>query len=120
MHQDSLMDIWERIRDLLRKLRGENRWRGTELHVLPKLQVRLQAENRGNRIQGMEVIIHLSDAEIEVWAEVIPGREKFHLKDFNHDMAAFVAHLTDLCRGAEYVQTNSKSANYRRKAEEAK
>jgi hypothetical protein len=114
MNQDNLMEIWERIRDILRKLRGENLWRGTELHLLPRKQLRLQAENRGSKETGKEVLIHLSDAEVEIWAELRPGGEQLYLKDFGHDMERYLLHITGICRGKAYLHTNSKVATYRK------
>lgn len=114
MYQDTLMDIWERIRATLRQLRGTNQWRGTELHLIHKLEVRLQVEPRGNHLTTKEIVIHLSDAEVEVWAEARPGGQQYYFKDFEHDLDAFITHLVELARGKEYLHTNSEKADYRK------
>lgn len=114
MHEDSLLEIWERIRAALRERRGDGLWRGNELHLIGKREIRLQAEPRGGKLRGQEIVIHLSDAEVEVWAEARPGGVQYYLKDFSHDLPGFIARLTDLCKGADYLHTHSDHADYRR------
>jgi hypothetical protein len=114
MSKDSLMNIWERVRNEIRRLRGINRFRGTETHLLPKRQVRLPAEFRGDRGSRGEYVIHLSDAESEVWLEEWPGNRRWNMEDFDMDLEALVRHAVDLCRGEDYLHTNSKEALYRK------
>ena len=105
MSKDSLMHIWERVRNEIRRLRGINRFRGTDLHLLPKKQVRLQAEMRGNGAVRGEYVIHLSDAESEVWLEEMPGSRHWGMEEFDMDLEALVRHAVDLCRGEDYLHT---------------
>ena len=107
------MHIWERVRDEIRRLRGMNRFRGTEVHLLPPKQVRLPAELRGDMTTGAEYLIHPSDAESEVWLEEHPGGKRWGIQEFDMNLEALVQHAVDLCRGQEYLRTNSKTAPYR-------
>lgn len=118
MYEDSLMEIWDRIRAALRELRGAGEWRGMEQHLIGRREIRLQLEPRGGTLRGQEIVIHLSDAEVEVWAEERPGGRQYYLKDFQHDLLGFVRHLTLLCKAGGYLHTNSARADYRRKKEE--
>ncbi|HHG84338.1 MAG TPA: hypothetical protein ENJ82_06270 [Bacteroidetes bacterium] len=114
MSQDSLEDLWERIRDEIRKLRGSNRFRGNEVHLLPRKEIRLPVEARESILQKAEIIIHLHEAESEVWAVYHPGGARWTLQEFDMDLAAFISFLADKCRGSAYLHTNSKTADYRK------
>lgn len=111
------MNIWERVRDEIRRQRGATRFRGVEVHLVPKRQVRLPAEPRGSRLGKREYVIHLSDAESEVWVQEVPGDRKWKIQEFDMDLEALVRYAVDLCRGEEYLHTNSKTADYRKELE---
>jgi hypothetical protein len=112
------MEIWERVRLGLRELRGAGEWRGNEQHLIGKREIRLQLEPRGGTLRGKEVVLHLSDAEVEVWAEERPGGRQYYLKDFQHDLIGFLRQLTALCGAGGYLHTNSSRADYRRNKEQ--
>ncbi|MBL0017021.1 MAG: hypothetical protein IPP17_11455 [Bacteroidetes bacterium] len=54
------LGVWEAVRDELRKLRGKNRFRGNEEHLLLRREVRIHRESRGNQLESGVVIIHLT------------------------------------------------------------
>ena len=118
MYEDSLMDIWERVRAVLQDLRGAGQWRGNEQHLIKRREIRLQVEPRGSLLNKKELVLHLSDAEVEVWAEERPGGRQYYLKDFQHDLPGFGGHLVALCKGGDYLHTQSDRALYRRAKEE--
>lgn len=107
------MNIWERVRDEIRRLRGMNRFRGQETHILPQRQVRIPAESRGGQMPFREMVIHLKEAESEVFVEEVPGGKQWTIADFDMDLDGLVGFAIDRCRGAEYLHTNSKTAEYR-------
>lgn len=115
MANEALESVWIRVRDELRKQRGMNRLRGTEVHLLPKRQVRIPIEARKSQLSRSELVIHLSEVEADLWALVEPDGKRFHIKDYAYNLPDFVAALVDTCRGDEYLHTNSKKAFYRRK-----
>lgn len=108
------MDIWERVRDEIRRLRGMNRFRGQEVHLLPQRQVRLPAESRAGRMPFREMVIHLKEVESEVYVEELPGGKRWTIADFDMDLDALVGFAVDNCRGGAYLHTNSKTADYRK------
>ena len=114
MDNERILELWERIRDELRRLRGLNRFRGNEVHILPKRIIRIPEENRQGNLQRGEFVIHLTDAESELWAEHWPGGEKLYLKDFEYGLTEFLGRIVDQCRGDHYLHTNSKTAKYRK------
>lgn len=114
MSKDSLHAIWERIRDEIRRLRGMNRFRGTELHLLPRKEIRLPVEARTGVLTKAEITIHLHEAESELYAIKHPGGQRWSIQEFDMDLTAFVGFLVDECRGATYLHTNSKTAAYRK------
>lgn len=102
------------IRESLRRLRGRNQWRGTEIFHEPKGLVRLQAEARGGELRDLEVHIHLQGTEMEIWAETVPGGRKFALKDYKMDVDAFMTDILEVLRGKPYLRTSSSNADYRK------
>lgn len=118
--QDHLHTIWERIRDEIRRLRGMNRFRGSEVHLLPRKEIRLPVEARESVLQTAEIVIHLDESESEIWAKKLPDGTRWALKDFDMDLAAFVERLIDECRGEPYLHTKSKKADYRQQFIEQK
>lgn len=103
-----------RLRDELRRQRGKNRFRGNEVHLLPKKQVRIPVEFRESRLRSSEITIHLTEVESELWALQEPEGRKWHIRDFEFDLGAFVAALVETARGGDYLHTNSKDAAYRK------
>lgn len=118
MANEALESVWIRVRDELRKQRGANRLRGSEVHLLPKRQVRIPIEARKSKLNRSEMVIHLSEVEADLWALVEPDGKRFHIKDYSHSLPEFITALVDECRGEAYLHTNSKRANYRSKENE--
>lgn len=108
--------IWESTRDELRKLRGSNLFRGRETHFQEKGIIVLEREFRGEGKKQGEVQIHLFHPE-GIEAVVLPENEKIKLNDFGGEMQTFLLFILKKCRGEEYLHTNSKTADYRRKTE---
>ncbi len=113
MVNEALESVWMRVRDELRRQRGLNRLRGTEVHLLPKRQIRIPVENRNSKLQQSEMVIHLNEVEAELWALLEPEGKRFHIKEYDYRLEDFVTALVDACRGNAYLHTNSKKANYR-------
>ena len=109
-----MVAVWVRLRDEIRQQRGRNQFRGSEVHLLPKQEVRIPVELRGGYPTGSEVVIHLSDLESELWAIQRPEGKRLHIQDFDFSLSSFVAAILEICRGKEYLHTNSKSAAYRK------
>lgn len=114
MANKSLESIWARVRNELRRQRGINRLRGTEVHILPKRQIRIPVENRRSKLQSSVMVINLSEVETDLWAILEPVGQRFHIKDYGYRLEDFINALVEKCRGAAYLQTNSKRADYRR------
>jgi hypothetical protein len=115
MSKDSLMDIWERVREEIRRQRGMNRFRGQETHLVNRRQVRIPLEFRAGKIELGEMVIHLREAESEVYVEELPGGKKWSMAEFDMDLNALVGFALDRSRGADYLHTNSGTADYRKK-----
>lgn len=112
---DRRYDTWEKIRDELRRLRGLNLFRGREEHLLPKGQVRIPVEPRGNdQMVPGEIIIYLSKTDSELYAVRYPQGDTLKLDEFGMDIRTFMEKIAALARGEGYLHTNSKSANYRK------
>lgn len=114
MVNEALESVWIRVRDELRRQRGMNRLRGTEVHVLPRRQVRIPVENRGSQLQSSEMVVYLNEVEAELWALLEPDGKRFHIKDYGYRLEDFISALVDTCRGDAYLHTNSKTADYRK------
>lgn len=114
MVNEALESVWMRVRDELRRQRGKNRFRGTEIHLLPKRQVRIPVEFRESKLRGSEITIHLSEVEAELWAIQAPEGRKWHIKDFSYNLSAFVGAVLEAAREGGYLHTNSKLATYRK------
>ncbi|MCB9231258.1 MAG: hypothetical protein H6581_06330 [Bacteroidia bacterium] len=115
MQSEAIAERMDEVRQALRHLRGRNLFRGTDLYLLPKKQVRLQAEARGAARHSGEVVIHLTETELELWAEEVPGSRKFYLKDYEMNLERFLEAILEVVRGNSYLHTNSQSADYRKK-----
>lgn len=114
MANEALEAVWMRVRDALRRQRGRNRFRGNELHLLPKRQIRIPVEFRESKLRSSEITIHLSEVEAELWALQAPEGKKWHIRDFEFDLDAFVEAILKSARGDDYLHTNSKEAAYRK------
>ena len=114
MVNEALEAVWIRVRDEIRRQRGLNRFRGSEVHLLPKKQIRIPVENRGSRLRRSEMVIHLHEVEAEVWALLEPDGKRFHIKDYEYRLEDFIVAVLNACRGEDYLHTNSKEANYRK------
>ncbi len=114
MVNEALESVYIRVRDELRRQRGLNRFRGQEIHLLPKKQIRIPVENRGSKLRRSEMVIHLHEVESELWALLEPDGKRFHMKDYGYRLEEFIGAVVDACRGDQYLHTNSKEANYRK------
>ena len=117
MVNEALEAVWIRVRDEIRRQRGLNRFRGSEVHLLPKKQIRIPVENRGSQLRRSEMVIHLHEVEAEVWALLEPDGQRFHIKDYEYRLEDFIVAVLGACRGEDYLHTNSKEANYRKGGE---
>jgi hypothetical protein len=114
MSQDTkAMETWASLRDELRKLRGMNRFRGNEEHLLARKEVRLIAELRAGRPNTTYFVLHLTDSLAALWAEEFPGGRKITVDDYAGDWRAWLGAIVDACRGAHYLHTSSAQADYR-------
>ncbi len=112
------LGVWEAVRDELRKLRGKNRFRGNEEHLLLRREVRIHRESRGNQLESGVVIIHLTQRLEDLWADGllhVPARVS-EMKDGSADenWRQWLGWIVDECRGAAYLHTSSASAAYRK------
>lgn len=118
MASEALERVWTRVRDELLRQRGMNRFRGREVHLLPKRQVRIPLEYRKGLISGSEITIHLSEVESELWAIQSPEGNRWKMDEFGYDLAAFISAIVDAVREGDYLHTNSKEATYRKGKED--
>ena len=113
-------DLFDRIREEIRKQRGMNRFRGSEFYLLDKGEIRIPVENRKSAIQAGYYVIHVQGSELETWAKSHSGGPDLYLKEFDMDMGRFVEAVIDQCRGEAYLHTSSKHADYRKIKEDTK
>jgi hypothetical protein len=116
--KSGVLETWEAIRDELRKLRGKNRFRGNEEHLLPRQEIRLYRENRGNQLSNQVVVIHLTERMEDLWAEglsQVSGKvSEFGTGAIDDRWRLWLGAIVDECRGANYLHTESESAPYRK------
>ena len=113
MANEALERVWLAVRDEIRRQRGRSRFRGTEIHLLPKREIRLPVENRRGKLQRSEIVIHLHEIESELWAIQEPDGKRFAISDYNHRLDQWIGKLLDVCRGEEYLRTDVDEAKYR-------
>jgi hypothetical protein len=118
MKSDSILHVWEELRTELRRLRGQNLFRGNEEHLLQKHQVWLHKENRGSQLKSDYFILHLEPRPEDFWAERSTGGLPLRVEDFGGDWKAWLRAIVDECRGGPYLHTNSQSADYRKPGQE--
>jgi hypothetical protein len=106
-------ETWLKVREALRLLRGQNLFRGREMHLPLQKLVVIPTELRGEGGQDSGILLHLTQDEHELWAEERPSGEKFHIRDHGVDVGAFVAALVARARGGNYLRTNSEKGTYR-------
>lgn len=106
--------VWESLREGLRKLRGSNRFRGNEEHLIHKLEIWLFQESRGGHLATSYYTLHITAQHQDLHATHHPGGEKIAVADFGGDWEAWLAAIVDRCRGAAYLKSNSATADYRR------
>jgi len=114
MANEALERVWMRVRDELRRQRGMSRFRGTEVHLLPKRQIRIPVENRRSELRSSELIIHLTEVESDLWAILEPEGERFTMQQSEYRLDHFIQQLLTVARGDAYLHTNSKTATYRK------
>jgi len=120
MANEALERVWMRVRDEIRRQRGLNRFRGAEVHLLPRRQIRIPVEARGSRLRQSEMVIHLAEVEADLWAILEPEGERYAMADFDHQLEPFVAAVLAVCRGEAYLHTNSDTATYRKEEQAGK
>lgn len=118
MQKAQIEDLFDRIRDEIRVLRGQNRFRGNEYYFLAQGLIRIPIENRKSEIQQGYFVIHAKKGEAELWAESVPEGEKLTLREYEMDLGKFVGEIVDRCRGEAYLHTNSSTADYRKEKED--
>ena len=111
---DDILETWVSLRDDLRKLRGQNRFRGNEEHLIDQRQIRLYQEQRAGLLTNAVYIIHLTPRIDDLWAERVPGKVVLRVTDFGGDRLTWLTAIVDACRGAAYARTHSSHADYRR------
>ena len=102
------------VRDALRRLRGQNVWRGNEVHLLRLHQIRLRQESRAGAIGRKEYLLHITADASQLWAEELPSHRSIKVSEFNDSWEAWLHAIVDACRGGDYVHTNSDNAAYRK------
>jgi hypothetical protein len=112
-----VIEVWSAVRNELRKLRGQNRFRGNEEHLLQRREIRLHYESRGAQMKQSIVTIHLTDRLEDLWAEGlthVPARVA-EMESGLPDLVwrKWLGLIVDECRGAVYLHTSSKGADYR-------
>ncbi len=113
-NEDEILEVWATLRDALRKLRGQNQFRGNEEHLIELRQIRLYQEPRAGHLSSTVFIIHLTARMDDLWAERFPGKEVLRVNEFDGGWLAWLTAIVDACRGAHYAHTNSSTADYRR------
>lgn len=106
--------VWESVRKELRKLRGENQFRGIEDHLIHQKQIRLACENRAGQLNSTIVVIHLTAGFEDLWAEEVPNGRRWMVTEFGGNWEQWLHALVDRCRGAAYLHTKSNNAEYRK------
>jgi hypothetical protein len=109
-----LLLVWESLRAALRKLRGQNRFRGNEEHLIQQRQIRLHREPRGGQLQPQTIVLHITPRHEDLTAQRLPSGETIAVADFNGDWEAWLAAIVDECRGADYLRSHSSHADYRK------
>jgi hypothetical protein len=112
-HPPEAVEIWHTVQDALRKLRGQNRWRGLEEHYIDRLEIRLFAEPRGSRLSPTWWKLQLGNSLESALASSFPGGKILRVADFGGDWEAWLAAIVDQCRGSAYIHTQSDRADYR-------
>lgn len=107
------MEIWHTVQGALRKLRGQNLWRGTEEHYIDRLEIRLFAEARGSRLSTVWWKLQLGNALESASATSFPSGNILRVADFGGDWEAWLAAIVAQCRGGAYLHTQSDRADYR-------
>lgn len=104
--------IWEEITDILRLLRGDNLWRGREFYLEKSNELRLQMESRGDLVTNEVIYVHIFTDKAQIWAE--KGEQKWYCKEYEGDLALFLAQLTNFARGEKkYMHTSKNLVEYR-------
>jgi hypothetical protein len=106
-------EVWKQLRDALRLLRGANRLRGAETHLLEQHQIRIPFEWRGDQRPHSEYIIHLTSDTETLWAERMPDKQRTTVSDFGGDWKKWLEALVMECVGSPYLHTQSAKADYR-------
>lgn len=110
----NVMEVWEAVRDELRKLRGQNRFRGNEEHLLHRQEIRLHRESRGDQMAHGLVVLHLTPHIEDLWADGLSVGLPAKAADFGGDWKVWLGKVVDDCRGGAYLHTQSGSAAYRK------
>ena len=107
--------VWEKLREELRLLRGRNLLRGREEHFFSQGLISLEIEMRGKGHAPQELHLHFGDSEQDLYAEEYPSGKVYHIREYDHDLRAFMEAIADICRKKRpYLRTNSKQADYRK------
>lgn len=114
MQSTTKMLVWEELRSELRKLRGQNLFRGNETHLWHKDQIRIPYELRANRTTNGEIVLHVGETMDQCFAERLPQQQRIEISAFDNNWKSWLRAIIDECRGAEYLRTNSKTADYRK------
>ena len=114
MQSTSKMLVWEDLRSELRKLRGQNLFRGNENHLWHQDQIRIPYELRAGRENLGEIVVHIEETMEQCWAERLPQKQRIDISGFEQDWKKWLRAIIDECRGKDYLKTNSKSADYRK------
>ena len=111
---NQIEELFERIRKEVRRLRGQNRFRGNEYYFQARGLIRIPLENRKSKMEAGYFVIHAQKGEAELWAEEVPRGECLYLRDFEMDLGKFIEAVVDRSRGSGYLHTNAQTATYRK------
>ncbi len=112
-HAEKTEMIYFLLRDALRKLRGNNQFRGSETYLMHQNELRIPFENRGSQLVHRAYVLHLTPETHTLWAERLPDHAVRKVADFEGDWQAWLLAIVAECRGDAYLHTQSASAPYR-------
>jgi hypothetical protein len=113
-HTEKTEVIYFLLRDALRKLRGNNQFRGSETYLMHQNELRIPFENRGSGLTHWAYVLHLTPETDALWAERLPDHALRKVSDFEGDWQAWLLAIVAECRGDAYLHTQSDAAPYRK------
>jgi hypothetical protein len=106
--------VWEMLLGALKRLRGRNRFRGNEVQLRPKGELRLQPEYRAGKVVPGFVTIYVTERLEDLQGKAFPDGKQWAIKDFGDDLDKWLGEILAFCQGGPYLHTHSSKADYRR------